>query len=255
MRIQGVTLRGVTVTDATPYVPTTPTTANLWAWYDPKSTASYPGTGTTLFDLQNSNDATISGSPTYNTDYFTFDGTNDYFVTPNFYRGATTAHTIEVWVNPAATNACLWSQLSGTIPNDPASYHYASGQIYAGPITNNTIISGLWNGTNITRVVNGARPDFLNNWQQVAFTYNGTTLTPYLNGVAGTSTNMTYNPPYNYSANNWYLAFGGRDSTAYTGTTAGWFAGKYGVIRIYTSALSSAQILANYNATKGVYGL
>lgn len=253
MIIQGVALRGVTVVDSNPYTPTTPTTANLWAWYDPKSPGSYPGTGTTLYDLQNNNDATISGSPTYNTDYFTFDGTNDYFVTPNFYRGATTPHSIEVWINPSATNACLWSQLGSATPN--AGYHFASGQIYAGPVANNTIISGLWNGTEVTRVVNGVSLNYLNNWQQVAFTYNGTTLTPYLNGVAGTSTTMTYSPPYNQVANSWYIAFGAQDTTTYSGTSAGWFVGRYGVIRIYTAALTGAQILYNYNATKSVYGL
>lgn len=235
-----------------PYVPATPTTTNLWAWYDPKSTHSYPGTGTTLFDLQNSNDATIFGSPAYNTDYFTFDGANDYFITPNFYRGATTPHSIEVWVYPTATNACLWSQLGSETPD--FGYHFASGQIYAGPISFHTIISGLWNGTAVSRAVNGAG-NWLNTWNQVAFTYNGTTLTPYLNGVAGTSTNISYFAPYDQVPNSWYIAFGGRDTTAYTGTTAGWFAGRYGVIRIYTAALSNAQLLANFNATKSVYGL
>jgi hypothetical protein len=235
-----------------PYVPATPTTSNLWAWYDPKSTASYPGSGTTLFDLENSNNATISGSPSYDTDYFTFDGTNDYFVTPNFYRGVTEAHTIEVWIYPTATNACLWSQLGSATPND--GYHFASGQIYAGPISNHTIISGLWNGTAVSRAVNGVGL-FLNVWQQVAFTYNGTTLTPYRNGVAGTAATINYDPPYIDVANSWYLAFGAQDTTEYTGTTAGWYTGRYGVIRIYTAALSGTQILDNYNATKSIYGL
>lgn len=254
MIITGTKLVGGTYSTAQTYVPTTPTTANLWAWYDPKSTESYPGTGTTLYDLQNNNDATISGSPTYNTDYFTFDGSNDYFITPNFYHGANEAHTIEVWIYPTATNACLWSQLNTAVPN--ANYHFASGQIYAGPLALHTIISGLWNGTSVTRVVNGAG-NYLNTWRQVAMTYDGTTLTPYLNGTAGSSTTVNYDPPYLYGGitNSWYLAFGALDDTEYTGTTAGWYAGRYGVIRIYTAALSGAQILYNYNATKGVYGL
>ena len=55
----------------TPYTPPTPETAKLWAWYDPKSSTSYPGTGTTLFDLSGSNrDATLVG-PTYDSNgYF-----------------------------------------------------------------------------------------------------------------------------------------------------------------------------------------
>lgn len=220
-------------------------------WYDP---SSYSGSGTVLPDLSGNNrDATISGSPAYNTDYFTFDGTNDYIVSPNFYHGIDEAHTIEVWIYPTTTNTCLWSQLSTTTPND--LYHFASGQIYAGPISNNTIISGLWNGTSVSRVVNGVSLNFLNNWQQVAFTYNGTTLTPYLNGVSGSSITMNYDPPYATTAGQWYLAFGARDDTEYTGTTAGWYAGRYGVIRVYSTALTGAQILANYNATKSIYGL
>ena len=49
---------------------------------DAANVKSYPGSGTSWFDLSgNSNTGTLTNGPTYNSDgYFAFDGTNDYVV-------------------------------------------------------------------------------------------------------------------------------------------------------------------------------
>ena len=86
-------------------------------------------------------------------------------------------------------------------------------------------------------------------------TYNGTTLTPYVNGVAGTGASIAFNPPWASIANSWYQCYGASDITAYTGTTAGWYSGRFGIIRVYNRALSGAEVLSNYNSTKALYGL
>jgi hypothetical protein len=241
-----------------PYTPPTPLTSNLYAWYDPKSTTSYPGTGTTLFDLSgNSRNATLVG-PTYDSEgFFTFDGTNDYIVSPNLYNGSgNLAHTIEVWINLTNIDDCVWSDMGEP---DPATtgYHFAGSQILGvGPFQQ--IITGLWNGTAITRTVAGSG-SLANNWIQVVRTFDGTGLNSYLNGVAANDpVAMTWDPPWESGlvpGNDWYIAFGAEDTTTYSGSTAGWFAGKYGIIRVYTSALSSSDVLSNYNTTKSVYGI
>ena len=48
---------------------------------DPANARSYPGTGTTLTDLEGSNNGTLTNGPTFssnNRGVFTLDGTNDY---------------------------------------------------------------------------------------------------------------------------------------------------------------------------------
>ena len=242
----------------TPYTPPTPETANLWAWYDPKSSTSYPGTGTTLFDLSGSNrDATLVG-PTYDSNgYFTFDGVNDYILSPNLYNiGGNKEHTVEVWINLTNIDDCVWSDMGDTNPAT-TQYHFAGSQILGvGP--SQQIITGLWNGTTITRTIAGSG-SLSNTWVQVVRTYNGTQLTSYLNGNAANSPlTMTFDAPWQAgtgTGNNWYIAFGAEDTTTYSGSTAGWFAGKYGIIRFYIGALTSTQVLSNYNATKSVYGI
>jgi hypothetical protein len=52
-----------------------PVSSGLELYYDPSNNTSYPGSGTTLFDLSPSGvNATISGSPTDAGNWFTFTG-------------------------------------------------------------------------------------------------------------------------------------------------------------------------------------
>jgi hypothetical protein len=90
----------------------------------------------------------------------------------------------------------------------------------------------------------------------VVRTYNGTTLTSYVNG-ANTSggVTMSFDSPRDDGTSNWYLAFGAQDTTTYSGSTAGWLNGRVGIMRVYNRALSSAEVLSNYNGAKAKYGL
>ena len=213
--------------------------------------------GSTLTDSSgNSRDGSIVGA-TYNSDgYFTLDGTNDYLVTGQMYGAISggDTHTVEMWVYANASNDCLWSDLGTT--NDPATstYHFAGAQILqVGPF--HQIITGLWNGTAITRDV-GVAGSLTGSWRHVVRTYNGTTLTSYVNG-ANTSggVTMTFDSPLDDATNNWYIAAGAQDITTYSGSTAGWLDGNIGIIRVYNRALSSSEVLANYNGSKAKYGL
>lgn len=248
----------ITVTNSvTPTPSTTPINpvSGMVFYYDPGNVSSYNGTGTVLSDLSgNGNDATINGGPSYtsgNGGYFTFDGVDDYILSPNIYDGNNESHTVEVWIKPTSTSTCIWSDLGQSTPND--GYHFAGGQVI--PLASfHQIITGLWKGTSIERVVNGSG-SLLNNWHQVVLVYNGTTMTPYLNGVAGTSASVIFDSPYDDGLTEWYLAFGHRDTTTYSGSIANFFAGDYGVIRYYNTSLNSSQVLQNFNADKLKYGL
>ena len=233
------------------YTPPESVSSGLMMYLDPGASD-----GTTLLDQSgNGRDATLFNSPTITTGsggYVQLNGTNQYFASANLYNSANKSHTVEIWVRPAAANQNFYSDTSQQ--NTTTNYHYAASQIYAGPVSYNTVISSLWSPT-VTRVVNGARLDWLNNWWQIAKTYNGTTLTPYVNGVAGTGANIVFDPPWATIANSWFQCYGASDGTAYSSTTAGWYSGRFGIIRFYNRALSGAELLSNYNNTKAVYGL
>ena len=243
------------------YTPPNFVSSGLVAYYDPANTGSYSGTGTTLTDLSgNSNNGTVVGATYDSNGYFTLDGTDDYIVTSNLYSALTTGgdtHTIEMWVYANSVSDCLWSDLGST--NNPATsgYHFAGAQILqVGPFQQ--IITGLWNGTAITRDV-ASSGSLTGAWKHVVRTYDGTTLIGYLNGTDSTNgVAMTFDSPADggYAATNtWHLAFGAQDTTTYSGTTAGWLSGRIGIMRVYNRALSDAEVASNYNDAKSIYGL
>ena len=226
--------------------------SGYYLWYDPEN---YSGTGTTLTDISgNGRDATIFGSPTYTSGtggYFTLDGVNDYIATPNIYNAGNKNHTIEVWVRPTASSLSIWSDAGQQASN--LGYHFSGSQIIpVGPF--NQVISNIWTASAVQRTVAGIPT--LNTWMQIVRVYNGTQLTGYLNGTAANSP-ATYSwiAPWQDVGNNWFLCFGAGDTTAYAGTTANYFTGRIGVVRVYTNALTSTEILQNYNETKTQYGL
>ena len=244
----------LTITPTVSPSPAIQSVSDSYFYYDPGNISSYVS-GTTLYDLSGNNrNATISNSPTYTSGvggYFTFNGVNNYITSPNAYNAGNTAHTLEIWIRPTAVDDCLWSDTGTQTPN--ASYHSAGGQIFqTGPVQ--SIISNLWTGSSVARVVNGAAT-YLNNWIQVVKTYSGTTLTGYINGTAGSPSTISWSTPWSQVANSWYMHFGAIDTTTYNASTAGYFDGRYGIIRFYNRALTSSEVAQNFNADKTKYGL
>ena len=170
-------------------------------------------------------------------------------MSPDIYFGATETHTVEVWIRPSAVDDCIWSELGQSTIN--AGYHFAGAQILpTEPF--NQIICSLWNGTAVTRVVNGAG-SYLNTWKQVVRVYNGSVLTSYLDGVIGGTISIAFDSPHDDGFTDWYLAFGAIDTTTYPSSVAGYFAGRYGIIRYYRRALTGSEVLQNYNSTVNIY--
>ena len=242
------------------YTPPNFVSSGLTAYYDPANPLSYSGTGSTLIDLSGNNiNGTVVGA-TYADTYFTLDGVNDYIVTGNVYSAisASDTHTVEMWVLPNAADDCLWSDLGTT--NNPATsgYHFAGSQILqVGP--SQQIITGLWNGTEITRnigLASGLFGSLTGSWRHVVRTYDGTILTSYVNGTSGGGVTMAFDSPRDDpGGNSWYLAFGAQETTTYSGTTAGWLNGRVGIMRVYNRALNSTEVLSNFDNAKSIYGL
>tara|TARA_R100000951_G_scaffold80641_1_gene68446 strand:- start:1680 stop:2327 length:648 start_codon:yes stop_codon:yes gene_type:complete len=197
---------------------------------DAANQKSYPGSGTAWNDLSgNANTGTLTNGPTFdsgNSGAISFDGTNDLVECSAI---SSTNFTNSVWmmVDTKDINGII-SWTVGTVRREllfvegDISIVYGSSKYKRGPV--------LANGV----------------WTNVVGTYDGTTPLIYVNGVSQTLGSE--------------LAGGaGAADKCYIGRTAFatpyYFDGKIADVKIYNKALTSVEILQNYNATKGRFGL
>ena len=194
---------------------------------------SYPGSGTTWFDLSTQgNDATLSG-PTYNTTSFgnfNFDESNDYAKVDNTSCLPTAAYTKIAWFRPETSTANI---ISGGSDGQHAFWMAGtSTHLRAGH-------NGSWS------TVSYSPGDMLNQWWCGAVTFNTTTgWVLYLNGEqVDTDANTT-----TFSSGNTV-----RIGAYYDASNL--FDGDIPVAIIYDRVLSASEVLQNYNATKSRFGL
>lgn len=196
---------------------------------------SYPGSGTTWRDMSgNNNNGTLTNGPTFNSGNggsIVFDGTNDYIST-SYVPGNITAQTISCWISKT---------------NTQYSFILASATVYFGLEIYPTVIYANVQGTNYGQVSYN-----INGYQNIVLTYDGSQtgnsnrLKVYLNG---TLQSLTYSGTIPASVNIPGIVIGSR-----------WWSARYSDGRIanmsmYNRALSSTEILQNYNAQKSRFGL
>jgi hypothetical protein len=212
---------------------------NLVLDYNTFNTSSYNGSGTTITDLSgNSRNGTVTGSPTWTSNYFTF--SDDYVTTPNLSSVipiSNEVHSVEVWVYPTDNGVLV--QYNGT-PTPNASYHFSAIEIVGGNLE-----VGLWNGNAIASTGNIGAVSF-NQWHQIVLTYNGSVCRGYLDGVFKGSANVSFSSPMDDSLS-FYMNFGYRTITNQGDGSD--FNGRFGIMRVYNTALTDAQVLSNYNST------
>jgi len=202
----------------------------------------------------NGNTATVTGA-TYGTDpngggYFELDGASDYLqISASTDFNSATDFTIEGWFKPdnltatdhffsiydASTNADrkFFVRLNDSDGDlDIVAYNSGGTGQAAALTTSNTSV----------RVV-------ANKWNHIVLSYtdNGAVVA-YINGVAAGSTTATASINTSGSGDLYIGVLNG-----YIGSYD--FDGKVGDIRFYDSALSSSQVLQNFNASKGSYGV
>ena len=199
---------------------------------DAANTKSYPKSGTTWTDLSgNSNTGTLTNGPTFsagNMGSIVFDGTNDYVNISSLITG-NQSFSWGAWINPTATGTPV---LFGNVSNGLAMISYwdsANNKVRVGTYGNDRLTSGT------------AIPP--STWGYTFWTWNGTTLTSYTNGIAdGTATGFSFN------ISNLYTTIGNSVNSQY-------FTGRIAQTLVYNRALTAAEILQNYNATKNRFGL
>lgn len=214
-------------------------TSGLQVFWDPANTASYPGSGTSVYNLtpggsthtgtlQDGVGFTSSGSGSY----FTTDGINDDIQNTS-YTGATSGvGTLSAWIYPTSS---------------AIDFHYF---VSVGNASTGQMRAICSNASNWYFVGYGSTPQdqlvtsmTLNTWQQISIVFNGNSVKFYIN-----SSEYSYTKSLSTITSS-SLRVGeaiqnGENSAA-----------RWGSIAVYNTALTSTDITTNYNALKGRYGL
>ena len=231
------------------FAPTPIITTGLILNYDISNQLSYPGSGSTITDLQLNSNSTTFNSPTYTSSggsYLTFNGSNQYFVTDTALGSklnpdsSSTIISIFVWVYPM-DNGVIVQEIGQSTPN--TGWHDSQIEMVSG-----TLRFSVWQNQPSGFASSISTP--LNNWYYVGFTYDGTNLRGYVNGsLAVTSGTISRSTP----GANLYYAIASADGTNLgDGSYANM---RFGGMQVYNTALSTNDVLNNYNATKSRFGL
>jgi hypothetical protein len=217
-------------------------TSGLVLALDAANPKSYPGSGTTWYDISGSGNHAVveNGSPTWgNTGTFAggaFNLNSANFKTANTYGGLST-FTVETWFQPTSYTANSASVIADFYPS---FVNFKIG--YDG---GNLMSAGIYNGVWLYVNSNFAVP--LNIWTYVAFTWTGNNGvgSVYQNGVLLAATSIAISST---SSNNG-IRIGRRwDNPDY-------FMGYISSVKIYNRALSADEISKNFNAHRGRYGI
>lgn len=193
------------------------------------------------------------GSSNYssaNKGYFTFDGSNEYInLNTNFsdYVGVSLPATWEafVYLNTSNNNETIigsaWTT-GGVLFRKTGSPHTPSNRIRFLYFTNGS------NGTGFD-----SQSTFASGWHHFVATYNGSGISYgnfdfYHNGIIANITNPTFGNPTTIP--NRTFNVGGISAE-----NIGYWSGNIAYVKLYNKLLSADQILDNYNATKGRFGL
>jgi len=211
--------------------PGTIVTEGLVLYLDAANHASYTSGSNTWYDLAGSNNGTLTNGPTFSPDNagsIVFDGVDDK-VTLNIPNNTNSA-SIEVWckTNTVASSQILFAYDNGT-----------NQRFYLGFRSNDSWDVGIqnlaWTSTDII-------PD--TEWNHFIVTLDNGTASVYRNGNLVRTRN--------------YTTFALVDSTLNISSNFlnnYWWNGQVSLFKSHNRALTASEVLQNYNALKGRFGL
>lgn len=210
---------------------------------DAGNTKSYPGSGTTWTDLSGrGNHSTLTNGPTYssaNKGVMTFDGTDDYVSVP--YFPITSQLTASAFVSISSSregqavisNWDVYSTSSWLLLSSGLSGQAGKVQLY------------FKDSTAQLYIVNSGISLSLNTYYYLTFTFNEGMGLLYINGVlVGGIGTISATSLFQNALPMW---IGRYTSTYSTGSTS--------QVTVYNRALSQAEILQNFNTSRGRYGI
>ena len=217
----------------------------LFWWIDGHDTIGYPNSGTTMYDLVGSRNMTITGAThqtTALTSFFDFDGGSNRLSLSSTDFRFQTSFSCDCWFNIDAFDQ-NWFRL--------VDYWTATSQ--SGWMLNRyhstSKVEWRLEGIDITGDGTFVTGDLSTDvWYHVAGVYNSDNNTAqiYLNGSLADSGN-TSGTLNNYSESSLLI---GTNSSANEA-----FNGQIGPVRIYTKALTAAEVLKNYTVERTRFGV
>jgi hypothetical protein len=217
---------------------------NLLVYLDAANHRSYPGSGTTWFDVSgNALNGTLVNGPAFNSAFsggFVFDSVNDHVTLPSGFNAFPNGLTINAFVNFG--NPTNWERIM-----DFGNGQASDNILFTRAFTSNTLHFELFNGSTSRGSCQIANGVLNNTIAQYTVTLNGSQCIMYRNGVilqtfsyAFLPTNILRTVNYigrsNWSADSYF------ESNIYT-------------FQIYSRPLTQAEILQNFNALKRRFSL
>jgi hypothetical protein len=210
-------------------------TSGLTLYLDAGNASSYPGSGSTWFDLAGTQqNITLVSSPTYTAStppYFTFNGSNQ--------RGSGTGAVL----TSTTYTKSVWFYLNAYIDNNIVSS--ATGGHYMFFQGGNRMYNGHPNWAGFPSNYPSTATFSLNTWYNAALTFNTTDgMKLYINGNLDSS----------YTAIK--TAFTGDGSVNIANYGGGnLLNGRIAKVYCYNRSISATEVLQNYNADKAQFGL
>lgn len=216
------------------------TTDKLKICLDPSYEKSYNGSGTSVIDTISSINGTLTNGPIFNTDndgHFILDGTNDYILFDTTQINSifpSESFSIEMWIKTSNTTNykglfCIGYYLD---------MFYLNNSFFV--LCRSSL--GQVNSGNANLVIND------NKWHQIGFTASSVGYNWFKDGIIG----------HTVSSNFWngsLLTTGGFNGIGRPANLGDFFPGSISSFKFYQKNLSSSEILQNYNALKGRFGL
>jgi hypothetical protein len=220
-------------------------TSNLVLWYDPSNSVSYPGSGSTITNLASTSLSGTISNATYTSPYLTYNGSSSQInIADNaLLEPGSGDWTMEAWVYLSSSSGS--KVVLGKF--DPGGG--AQDVSYSIRIQGANIYAQIGNGSGVVDTPLYTLP--LNTWTHVTYVWKNVatnSLEAYINGVSVGSVSHSFSSILNTSANLYIGSYNGGEYSQYMN-------GRIGITRLYSAALSSAQVLQNYNADKSKYGL
>jgi hypothetical protein len=201
---------------------------------DPANKRSYPGTGTTIFDLSGNNYTSyFANGALLADDLIRVDGVDDYIATPLF--NLTAPITVTAWVKNVVNEGIVFGASGSGVGYGNSEYiFYFLGKTI--------VVQGNPGGAKTFQF-----PQLnLNQWSYLVMTRDASNnMSIYLNAVGSTSNSQSY-------SNTLQMNQIGRYSNFYNQYNV---KGSIGEVKIYNRALSSTEILQNYNVSKARYNV
>jgi len=211
---------------------------------DAGDSSSYPGSGTTWYDISGSGlTGALTNGPTYdsaNNGSIVFDGVDDY-VDLGDVLDISSNFTLSVWFKGNASQ-----QPYVAIIAKDASGNFGNYGMYADNGSNYVRFGFRDTGGTQREVNDSSYSDIKSgNWVNYIGTYDSSELKLYRNGVGISSASVNTTP----QTNNNSLAIGARLLNSYE------FNGNISSVQIYNRALSASEVEQNFNALRGRYGV